>query len=256
MPPAPGGDPGTGPSPRPRAASGDRFRRAPRPRPEAPTPRRESGGGRGRARRARTATKAPRNARAGRDARRARCRSIPRLPAPGRCRQARRRHARSTLAVEMDHLGVRIPEPPRDDAAEQDGLARAGRAEDERVAEVAVMQVDVDVLAGARARLQERGRARWQPRRRAGRVAAPDRADRHEVRHRLRAQHRASGIDRRMAGQGGKEGGDRVCALLAKAVVPVIRGRPQHRDRRRQRRAVLALQDEERHVTAVPLLAA
>ena len=126
------------------------------------------------------------------------------------------------LAVEIHDLGVRIAEPGGDDAGEQHGLARARRTEEQRVTEIAVVQVDVDVLAGPRARLQQRRRARGQPGRGAGRVAAPDGPDRHQVRHRLGPEDRAAGIHLRMAGQGRQERGHRVRALLAKAVVPVI----------------------------------
>ena len=190
---------------------------------------------------------------------------------PGEWRDAARsRHARlhegaaerragmraRSLAVEPDHLGVRVAEPGRRDAAEQHRLARTRRSEHQRVADVAVVQVDVDVLAGPGPGLQERGRAFRQARRGARRAPAPDRPDRHEVRHRLCAQQGAAGVHGRVAGEGGHERRNRVHALLPQPVMPVVRGRPEQRKRRGQRGAALALQQEDGDVVAVALVAA
>ena len=160
--------------------------------------------------------------------------------------------------VEENHLGAGVAQPTGHKIAQQHRLARPGGSEDQRMAHLAMMQIEAEQLARARPGQRQRWCAGRQFRGGAGGGALPDAANRDHAGEGTGIHQHLAPVGLPMAGQGGEQGPERAFGFLAQREEQVFRRLLQQGLRRPRGVAGFALpaHDQQlRREEPVPLVA-
>ena len=117
--------------------------------------------------------------------------------------------------VEHHGSGAGVAAPLRDEQPDEDRLAGTRRADDERVADVALVQAEPERRRAVRLRPEQRRGVRREETARDGLRPAPRRRERQQVDHVLGREHGPAQVRAAVAGQRAEEGLDRVHVLDA-----------------------------------------